>query len=223
MNHPLLRDLPDSDRPRERLLRHGAHALEPEELLALVLSTGRGTGEDVLQLARRVLAELDGVEGLATTSLERLLSVRGIGPVKATRIRAAFELALRAGPVEPPTPPIDPRARHIERLRGQVPTGQAALLGYQPQGEGAPITLALGSGLGASTRAGALLAQLLVTARPGRWWVVAVRPGGPPRKKEADAARRLFQAAEALDLPLEQVLVVGGQSAWSLDAQGETH
>lgn len=211
----LLRSLPPADRPRERLLDRGAHALEPDELLALVLGTGRGTQEDVLELARRVLVELDGVEGLAAATVERLLAVHGIGPVKASRIRAAFELALRAGPVEPEAVPVDPLVLHLERLRGQVPTGQATLLGYQPDSGAPPLPLGTGP-LGATTRAGALLAQLLVAAQAGRWWIVAVRPGGAPRKAEEGAAGRLFHAAAALDFPLEQVLVVGSREAWPL-------
>ncbi|MEZ4469426.1 MAG: UPF0758 domain-containing protein [bacterium] len=149
---PGLADLDPADRPRERFLREGAHALDPDELLAIVLGTGRGTHEDVLVLARRVLIELDGVEGLATAPLDRLLTITGIGPVKATRIRAAFELALRAGPIEPAQPPVDPLASHVEHLRGLVPTGATTLLGYHP-GE-PPITLSQGEALGPSTRAG---------------------------------------------------------------------
>ena len=214
---PGLADLDPTDRPRERFLREGAHALDPDELLAIVLGTGRGTHEDVLVLARRVLIELDGVEGLAGATLERLMAITGIGPVKATRIRAAFELALRAGPVEPAQEPVDPLASHLELLRGQVPTGATAILGYRPGSAEAPVTLTLGEPLGPATRAGALMARLLALPGAAPWWIVAVRPGGQPRKREQAVAQQLFAAAGLLDLPLEQVLVVGTVGAWPVE------
>lgn len=215
---PTLWDLPPEDRPREKLLRDGAHTLDSAGLLALVLGTGRGNGEDALQLARRVLDELGGVEALGAATPEALQTIRGIGPVKAARIRAAFELTLRAGPVEPPTappPPDDPLTDAIERMRGQVAIGERAVLGLRPQEHVEPVTLALGEGLGPRTRLGSHLARMLGEG-PGPWWVFVVRPGGEPRPAEREAALRLDEAARLVGLHLERVVLVGGRDAWVL-------
>lgn len=211
-------DLPPEERPRERLLRDGAHTLASAELLALVLGTGRGNGEDALQLARRVLGELGGVEALGAATPEALQTITGIGPVKAARIRAAFELSLRAGPVEPPAeipPPDDPLTDAVERMRGQVAIGERAVLGLRPQTHGEPITLALGEGLGPRTRLGSHLARMLAEGG-GPWWVFVVRPGGEPRAAEHEAVARLDEAARLVGLDLEKVVLVGGRDAWVL-------
>jgi len=87
-------DLPLSERPRERLIRLGAEALSEQELLACVL--GRGiAGESVLVSAQRLLAACGTLRGLAEASMERLATVRGIGPAKAAQLKAAVELARR--------------------------------------------------------------------------------------------------------------------------------
>lgn len=89
-----IRDLPLSERPRERLSRLGAEVLSEQELLACVL--GRGiAGESVLISARRLLKACGSLRGIAEASLERLCGVRGIGAAKAAQLKAAIELARR--------------------------------------------------------------------------------------------------------------------------------
>lgn len=87
-------DLPLSERPRERLLKHGVSALSQQELLALIL--GRGTkGESVMVTAQKLLSQFGNLKNLAAASVEELRQVKGIGPAKATQIKAAFELSKR--------------------------------------------------------------------------------------------------------------------------------
>jgi len=87
-------EMPDEERPRERLARLGPSALTTAELLAILLRTGTSR-EDVLQVASRLLQERTGLRGLASTDLATLASTHGIGPAKATTIAAAFELGRR--------------------------------------------------------------------------------------------------------------------------------
>ncbi len=89
-----IRDLPPSERPRERLARLGAESLSEQELLACVL--GRGiAGESVLVGARRLLAVFGSLRGMAEASVEQLAEVRGIGQAKASQLQAAIEMARR--------------------------------------------------------------------------------------------------------------------------------
>jgi DNA repair protein RadC len=91
-----IRDWPESERPRERLLRHGAAALSDAELLAIYLRVGT-RGKSAVDLARDLLLRFDGHLGeLATASTERLARTPGIGPAKAAQLAASFELARRA-------------------------------------------------------------------------------------------------------------------------------
>jgi DNA repair protein RadC len=91
-----------ADRPRERLWALGAAALTTAELLAIVLGTG-GRGHDVLAVAQRLLLISDGsLRRLAQRPSAELLRSPGIGPTKAGRLIAAFELGARAAREERP-------------------------------------------------------------------------------------------------------------------------
>jgi DNA repair protein RadC len=87
-----VKDLPPEERPRERLVRHGAQALSNRELLALLLGTG-AQGVSALDAAESVLGA--GLRGLAARSLSEIEAVHGLGQAKATRILAALELGAR--------------------------------------------------------------------------------------------------------------------------------
>jgi DNA repair protein RadC len=87
-------DLPLSERPRERLLKHGAEALSVQELIALIL--GRGIkDESVIVTAQKLLSHFGNPKNLAAASMEELKGIKGIGPAKAAQIKAAFELGKR--------------------------------------------------------------------------------------------------------------------------------
>ena len=87
-----IHDIPDPDRPREKLLRKGAKALSDQELLAVLL--GKGTpGMDVMSLASK-LARLIDEKGLDVKA-EDLSQFAGVGAAKATLILAAIESARR--------------------------------------------------------------------------------------------------------------------------------
>jgi len=89
-----VKDLPRSERPRERLQKFGPEALSAQELIALIL--GRGcANESVMTTAQRLLSTFGDIKRLSEASLEELRSVRGIGPAKASQIKAAFQLAKR--------------------------------------------------------------------------------------------------------------------------------
>lgn len=83
------------NRPRERLRRLGSTNLSDPELLALILGTGR-SGEDVGSLAIRIVRDSGGLWALARMSVVELARIAGIGPAKAARLAAAFELGSRS-------------------------------------------------------------------------------------------------------------------------------
>jgi len=95
----MIRDLPQGERPRERLVNYGTEGLSNIELLAILLRTGR-RGESVLQQAERLLAHFEGLRGLATAGLADLASFPGVGQAKAATLMAAFELGRRLAAVE---------------------------------------------------------------------------------------------------------------------------
>ena len=89
-------DWPEGERPRERLLAHGAEVLSDAELLAIYLRVGV-RGKSAVDLARELLLRFEGsLSALVDASLEELASVSGIGTAKAAQLKASFELARRA-------------------------------------------------------------------------------------------------------------------------------
>lgn len=97
-----LRETPATDRPRERLKSIGAAYLSDAELLAIVLRVGI-VGENVSDLARRLLAEHRGLQGLASLDFSQLAKSRGVGEAKACQIKASLEMGrrlLKFGPEE---------------------------------------------------------------------------------------------------------------------------
>ncbi len=86
-----LRNIPDIDKPRERMMAKGPSALTDQELVALILGSGT-RGADVLDLSRRVLALF---EGETPPSVDDLLSVDGVGPARACQLAASLEFSRR--------------------------------------------------------------------------------------------------------------------------------
>ncbi len=95
MSFYTIKELPESDRPREKLLKFGAENLTDSELLAILLRTGL-KGKNVLDLSREVLNHFGGICGLSRAHVEELLSFRGLGRTKAVTLLAAFEVGRRA-------------------------------------------------------------------------------------------------------------------------------
>lgn len=89
-----LRDVPTEERPRERMLQHGAQALSNTELLAILLRTGTFS-ESVVGLAHRVLMECGNLRNLTDLSTDQLTAIKGIGTAKALQIKAGIELGRR--------------------------------------------------------------------------------------------------------------------------------
>lgn len=91
-------EVKQQDMPYEKFLRFGAEGLTESELLAIILRTGT-KDSSALQLAEKVLSlakyPRDGLLGLYDITLEELMSIKGIGMVKAVKLKALTELSMR--------------------------------------------------------------------------------------------------------------------------------
>jgi DNA repair protein RadC len=90
-----IKDWPEGERPRERLVALGAQALSDAELIAVILGTGTA-GRSALDLGREALARFGGLSGLLASGPEQLGSINGLGPAKSAQLQAVLELARRS-------------------------------------------------------------------------------------------------------------------------------
>jgi len=91
---PMIRELSQSERPREKMERMGERALSDEELMAIFLRTGM-RGKSAIQLGRELLQQAGSLSRFGQLSLAEMKKIKGIGPAKACELKAAIELGVR--------------------------------------------------------------------------------------------------------------------------------
>jgi DNA repair protein RadC len=220
-----VRDLPLSERPRERLARLGAEALSEQELLACIL--GRGVaGDSVLVSARRLLAVFGTLRGIAEASVEELSSLHGIGPAKAIQLKAAVELARRLASVSNGQQPVidsveaaaallrphllDKKKEHFIAL---LLDNRHRLIRMSP--------IAIGS-LSATLVHPRELFKEAIAASAAAVIVAHNHPSGDPEPSEHDVqmSRRLVEAGRLLGIEVLDHLILGTGGVISLKAAG---
>ncbi len=212
---------PAEDRPRERLLRHGAAALGDAELVALLLGSG-ASGETALDAARGLLIQWGGLSGLAAARPAELARAHGIGPAKAARLVAGFALtgrlqAPRTGVVLGDSAVIASVAQpeigreRVERVLVLIADGGQRLLRVEP--------VATGRAQGCPVPVREVVAAVL--RHDGVAFALAHNhPGGDPTPTDADRAAtdRVIEAAAAVGLRFLDHVVVTDASWRSVSA-----
>lgn len=93
-NNVRISDIPENERPMEKLLINGPEALNNAELLAIILRTGI-RGENVVALSNRLLSEVEGLDGLLISNYAEMTNIKGIKKIKASQLIAMVELFKR--------------------------------------------------------------------------------------------------------------------------------
>lgn len=94
MAAPKIRELPEQERPREKLAALGAGALSDSELVAILLRTGI-KGTNAVDLGRQLIQRFGTLADLARAGVPELRKIKGLGLAKAVQLAAAFGLATR--------------------------------------------------------------------------------------------------------------------------------
>ncbi|PYK86929.1 MAG: JAB domain-containing protein [Verrucomicrobia bacterium] len=89
-----IREMPQEERPREKLAAHGAAALTDPELIAILLRTGV-VGANAVEVGRELLKRYGSLAGLSRCTVDELAKIRGVGFAKAVQLVAAFGLGQR--------------------------------------------------------------------------------------------------------------------------------
>ncbi len=89
-----VKELPESERPREKLVKYGAEKLSNSELLALIIRTGNKE-RTAIELSRDILKKFGGLNSLINLSIEEIKKVKGVGIAKSTQLKALIEISKR--------------------------------------------------------------------------------------------------------------------------------
>lgn len=218
-------DLDLTERPRERLAKHGAQVLSNAELLAILLRVGV-PGENAVQVGNRLLHELGGLQGIHRASYEEVCAQHGIGIAKAAQIKAAIELGRRLAvevPEEKPTihSPSD-AANLIQYEMGALEQEELRVILLDIRNHVDRIlTIYKGTLNSSHVRVGELFKQA-VRSNAAAIIVAHNHPSGDPTPSPDDIAltKAIVQAGKLLDVDVLDHLVIGKGQFVSLKEKG---
>lgn len=209
-----IKDLPGSERPRERLAEQGAEALRNADLIAILLRTGL-KGVSAIQVAEQLLSRFETLDRLARASLDELRQTKGIGPDKAIALKSAFTLAQRmAKELQTEAPLLDNPERVADLLREenrfyQVEQFQVALLNTRRKlirveriSQGTLDTLLVHP---------REVFKVAIAANASALILVHNHPSGDPTPSEADVkvTRDLIRAGQLLKIEVLDHIILG--------------
>ena len=221
-----IRQLPPSERPRERLRTVGAASLSTAELLAIVLGAG-GSGRSSLDVARALLAVEGGsLRRLALRPLGALTAVSGVGGARAACVHAVLELGRRlateardaGAPLRSPRDVYLAFAPRLEDLA--VEEFHVAVLDAQHRLE-RDVTVTRGI-LNSSLVHPREVFREAIAERAAAIILVHNHPSGDPTPSADDRAvtEQLAAAGRLLDIPVHDHVIVGREGHVSLKAKG---
>lgn len=209
-----MREMPESEKPRERLARLGAEALRDAELLGILFRTGP-TGIGAVALGERLLVQFGSLRKVARASLEEIQQVDGIGPAKAIEIKAALELGKRLATLSDPQRP---------RIRSAADVAELMMIRFKEYETEHFKSLLLNTknevlkvvDVSSGSLNGTLAAPNDVFRQAVREGATAVivahnHPSGDPEPSRADVdlTKRLVQAGDILGIALLDHVVFG--------------
>lgn len=220
-----VRDMPSDERPRERLERYGAATLQTSELLAIILRVGTA-GENVIELATRLLRDYGGLGGLAAADMGQLCAEHGLGVAKAAQLKAALELGRRLSVLAPSERPQIGRPSDIANLvSGELqflPQEQFRVLCLDTKHRVVwQQTIYQGTVNSSAVRAAEVFKPAVTRSSPAIV-VVHNHPSGDPTPSAEDVrtTEQLVKAGEFLDIELLDHIIIGHTSFVSLKERG---
>jgi DNA repair protein RadC len=213
MSQLKISEMPQDDRPREKLIARGATALTDAELIAILLRTGL-PGANAVAVAAKLLERYQSLNGLSRCTVDEIAEIPGIGPAKAVQLVAAFGLGQRLARETISRSKVDApelvyellapemRVLHKESLRVILLDTRYHLLRIQE--------VSLGS-VNESIAHPRDVFRPAVIASAYAVIVVHNHPSGDPSPSQADHSltRRLAEAAELLQIRLLDHIIIG--------------
>lgn len=223
--HTKMKDMPADQRPRERLIREGARVLSDPELLAILLRTG-SSDKSAVELATEVLSRFSGLKNLVQAGVEELSEIKGMGPAKASQLKAALEIGRRLASVsesDRPTirGPQDAAALVMEEMRHLDREHFCALLLNTKHQVLAKETISVGT-LNSSVVHPRELFKTAVKRSAQAVILVHNHPSGDPApsREDREITRRLQDAGSILGIEVLDHIVIGDNKFVSFRDKG---
>lgn len=220
-----IKEIPEEDRPRERLLKHGAQTLATADLLAILLRSGNRE-ESAVRLAERLLLAHRGLSGLGRVAPREMVKLKGIGLVKAVTIAAALELGKRLRDLKSEQRPVIHNSRDVSNH-------MMPLLRYEQKEKFYLLPLStknhvldereifIGSLNASIVHPRELFREALSYAAAAVILVHNHPSGDPaPSREDIEATRRLAQAGNLLEIPVLDHVIIGDGKYVSMKDQG---
>lgn len=216
--NPRIHDMPAEERPRERLLTHGAENLSKAELIAILLRTGT-KGVSALDIGKQLTARYQTLSDLATASVDELKQVKGIGRDKAIALKAAFTLARKMAEELRSDMPLldtperiaallreDNRLLNVEQFQLVLLNTRRRLIRVERLSQGTTDTLLI------QPRD---VFQRAILANASAVVLVHNHPSGDPSPSEADikVTRDLIRAGQMLKIDVIDHVILGQRTA----------
>lgn len=221
-------DMPPTERPRERLVAHGAKSLSSAELIAILLGTGQGAGKlSAVGLGQHILQHLsqdqrDPLAVLRDIAVPELTGIHGVGVAKATTIVASIELGKRVFQLRPPDKdPIEsPKAAAdllSPDLMWQTQERFAVLMLDTKNRPLATRVITIGTATETLAHPRDIFREVIRQSATGAI-VAHNHPSGnvEPSSEDISLTRQLLQGAQLLSIPLLDHLILGHGNYHSL-------
>jgi DNA repair protein RadC len=224
-HHTKIKDWPAAERPREKLLARGAHALSDAELVAILIRVG-SRKSTALDLARKILVEEKNLRGIAGKTPQELMRLKGIGEAKAVELLAAFEIGRRVQGQNGEekivlTTPEQVAQRMIPRLRETKHESFWVLLLDTRNCLMHEQELTIGT-LNASLVHPREVFKVAIDRVAASVIAVHNHPSGiaEPSQEDLNVTRQLVDAGRIIGIPLHDHVIVAGDSYMSFAERG---
>lgn len=221
-----LQDWPEAERPRERLLRQGAHTLSDAELLAIFLRTGV-VGKSAVDLARDLIALHGSLQTLSQIDLDTWCRMAGLGPAKYAQFKACLEMARRClvGELQAPRTVINDPSKLIQLAQLQIglsPVEQLLVIGLDSQLRLLKHEVLFTGTINQTAVYPREVLQFALEVQASRLMLAHNHPSGHCQPSAADdqLTRTLQQALGLIDVELVDHLIVCGDQHYSYRQAG---
>jgi len=218
-----IKDIEESQRPRERLESQGASALSDAELLAILLRVGM-KGSSAVQIGQKLLFLFQGLDGLQRVPFTELCQVDGVGPAKAAQIIAAIELGGRIARTQPGdrvliTSPQDV-ADQVQYKMVNLEQEELWVLLLDSRNHLLRTDQLYRGSLNSSSVRPAEIFKSGIRHNAASLIIVHNHPSGDPSPSPEDVqlTRMLIEAGKMLEMPILDHIIIGAKGTCSIKA-----